>query len=65
MDSKENNSETLIIGEVESYENFLIRLTTFNGFYTIPLVSSIGFILNLTSLIILLHSNFKQKLSLI
>ncbi len=56
-----NYTEVLIVENVQSYENFLIRLTSINGFYIIPLVSLVGFVLNLTSLIILLHPNFKQK----
>ncbi len=61
MEQKMNYTEVLIVENVQSYENFLIRLTSINGFYIIPLVSLVGFVLNLTSLIILLHPNFKQK----
>lgn len=37
------------------YEYFLVKFTTFNGYYTVPIISAIGFILNVLSLLVILH----------
>lgn len=43
------------------YEEFVISLTSINGYYVIPIVCLCGFVLNGISLIVLINPRFKER----
>ncbi len=49
------------VSSQEEINKFLIRLTSLIGYYIIPSLGLIGFVLNLFCLFILLNSKFKQR----
>lgn len=61
MDQESIESDEQLTREQESYETFLWKFTSINGYYTVPIISFFAFTLNLTALIILLNPKFKQK----
>lgn len=43
------------------YENVLVQITSINGYYTIPIISLVGFLLNSTCLVVFLNPKFNYK----
>ena len=49
-----------VINQTE-YENVLVQITSINGYYTIPIISLVGFLLNSTCLVVFLNPKFNYK----
>ena len=45
-----------------NFDNFLLKFTTINGYFTIPIINVIGFVFNLTTLTVLINPyKIKEK----